>query len=149
MTSKITSLKGIPRSCASSRSQGINASTGVFHLFATRRWFALECSRQTRPPVVPIRQRREGDLTNIRLKIAFISNHRRRPQQRQDLFETIVCSCMHTHERCVLLHALADFFKSEMPTAKSILSSTCCRSPPSKNEARSIFSASIAVILPA
>src|SRR5947207_15821224 len=88
-------------------------------------------------PVIPIPQRREGDLTNIRLKIAFISNHRRRPQQRQDLFETIVCSCMHTHERCVLLHALADFFKSEMPTAKSILSSTCCRPPPSKNEARS------------
>src|SRR5438132_653091 len=51
VTSKITSLKGIPRSCASSRSnQGINALTGVFHLFATRRWFALECSRQTRLP---------------------------------------------------------------------------------------------------
>ena len=100
-------------------------------------------------PVIPTPQRREEDLTNIRLKIAFISDHCRRPQQRQDLFETVVCSCMHTHERFVLLHALADFFKSEMPTAKSILSSTCCRPPPSKNEARPIFSASIAVILPA
>src|SRR5207253_10177581 len=39
------------------------------------------------------------------------ANHRRRPQQWQNLFESVVCSRIHTHEPFVPLHALANFFQ--------------------------------------
>src|SRR6266480_3698712 len=63
-------------------------------------------------PVIPIPQRREEDLTNIRLKITFISDHhRRRPQQRQNSFKSVVRSRMHTHKWFISLNSLADFFQ--------------------------------------
>src|SRR5207248_8274880 len=62
-------------------------------------------------PVIPIPKRREEDLRNIRLKIAFISDHRRRPQQRQNSFKSVVRSRMHTHKWFISLHSLADFFQ--------------------------------------
>src|SRR5258707_10110662 len=111
--SKITSLNGIPRSCASScNNHGINASTAAFSVLeGTVAVCAFTFESAITLTVIPTPQTRERDLANAHLKIGFISNHRRRPQQWQNLFKSVACSRMHTHERFVSLHTLANFFQ--------------------------------------